>query len=287
MRNLFVVVVLVYCIVTIIEAKSVDSSEDVKNCIAGFLKHKDLLETGFPEGAYTSADCDSTILKLQNDMYSNKLKELTHNDETIKDAECVIEMLRSSKTSDYFLMAKNLEASKHLSKQQKEQKTKEILKNQEDLLNNVKVKCSSTRLSAEKFAILLHAHEDSSFDPKEAYCLRKHVVDHNLIEMDNYHVKLNKKNIDVAGINCGPVMEDLTKTVKETLTNCFKTEDKTRSSKKIECMVQKSMDNNYANKTWAVIVLGELKMSDKQKKDERKRYIETMLRINKIIENGC
>lgn len=287
MKCLVAVVVLVFSIISIIEAKSVDSSEDVKNCIAGLLKHKDLLETGFPEGAYTPATCDPTISKLQSDMYANTLKELTHNDETIKDAECIVEMLRHSKMSDYFLMAKNLETSTHLSNSQKEQKTKEMKKNQEDLLNSIKATCYSTRHFGEEFVNLLHKNEDISNDPKKAYCLRKYVVDHNLIEMNNYHIKLNKQNIDISGINCGPVMEDLTKIEKATLTNTYKTEDKTRTSKKIECMVQKAMDNSFANKIWSIVVLGELKMSDKQKKDERKRYIETMLRIKKIIEKEC
>lgn len=287
MKYLVAVVVLALSILSTIEAKSVDSSEDVKNCIAGLLKQKDLLETGFPEGAYDSATCDPTISKLQSDMYANTLKELTNNDETIKDAECVVEMLRHSKMSDYFLMAKNLESSTHLSKPQKEQKTKEIEKNQEDLLNSIKSTCCSTRHFGEEFVNLLHKNEDISNDPKKAYCLRKYVVDHNLIEMNNYHVKLNKQNIDISGINCGPVMEDLTKTQKTTLTSTYKAADQTRTSKKIECMVQKAMDNNFANKTWAVVVLGEVKMSDKQKKDERKRYIETMLRVNKVIEKEC
>lgn len=287
MKCLFGVVVLVFTIISVIEAKSVDSSEDVKNCIAGLLKHKDLLETGFPEGSYTAATCDTTISKLQSDMYANTLKDLANNDETIKDAECVVEMLRNSKMGDYFLMAKNLETSTHLSKPQKEQKTKEMEKNQEDLLKSVKATCCSTRHFTEEFVNLMHKNEEVSNDPKKAYCLRKYVVDHNLIEMNNYHVKLNKNNIDISGINCGPVMEELTKTEKATLTNTYKTEDKTRTAKKVECMVQKAMDNNYANKTMAVVVLGEMKMSDKQKKDERKRYIETMLRINKVIEKEC
>lgn len=52
---------------------------------------------------------------------------------------------------------------------------------------------------------------------------------------------------------------------------------------KVDCYMQKYHDNHYFDKTLAIALLGELNLSDEQKQRERKKFIDTMVNITRVI----
>lgn len=109
-------------------------------------------------------------------------------------------------------------------------------------------------------------------DPMTDYCARKYVVENNLIDVNTYKVVLNHKNLDIEGINCSKVLETENKLVEGMMTAAFVNPSRTPSE--VACMKQKVVQSGFVGKLMTIGVLSNVEITDEQKQNERRRFVE-------------
>lgn len=116
--------------------------------------------------------------------------------------------------------------------------------------------------------------EDEPLDDKQTdYCIRKFVVDNNLIDSDVYSVELNPDNLDnVSELDCTEFVEDAFEELKDQLRNSFLTYS-TQPKLQVRCMNRAIRKANSVNFMSRLSVLSELNLTDEAKAVEKNRFI--------------
>lgn len=114
------------------------------------------------------------------------------------------------------------------------------------------------------------------------YCARKYGTENNLINTAEYKVNVNPTDIITTYIQCDVVnnkhFEEAETELRDHLLN-----DVGVVENKVDCYMQKYHDNHYFDKTLAIALLGELNLTEEQKQRERKKFIDTMVNITRVI----
>lgn len=118
-----------------------------------------------------------------------------------------------------------------------------------------------------------NGEEDS---PQEDYCMRKYMVDKNFISSTVYKVNLNPLNIDVSGIACDEIIENLIQESVDELKEEFEDVVKRPSKRTTKCVTKTIRSLHFFEANVKVVVLGEVGISDENKIKEKAIYIESM-----------
>ena len=115
------------------------------------------------------------------------------------------------------------------------------------------------------------------------YCLRRYIIEKDLINTRKIKVNLNPKKINLARIDC----KALVKVQFQLVENDFKSilsDD--FSDEKVQCMIEKFQTNKYGDIIVAIKLLKDFKITDYQVAEYRKKF-ETMMDNFGVIVDDC
>lgn len=268
-------------------ANIIGSKDEAINCIADYLKSINELESSFQTNPYegSAATCDYVIKSTNASFYEMWTEELEKIPQFKTDLECIMGNLKKTQMSLFLLKELVYEASTSLSDEEKSLKINEAKKAQEKNSLIVSLHCIATRRYGDLFDRMMTytSSEEDNYDPKEEYCIRRHVNDNNILNNEIYKYTLNPGNVNVDQIDCDPIMEMFSKVADNKMTNIF--EEEIASLLEKECYNTKFDVNQSTNRMLAIMVLRKLKLSEVS--DERQKFIDNLLAITKAITTNC
>lgn len=123
------------------------------------------------------------------------------------------------------------------------------------------------------------------------YCIKKHVINHHLIDTGVFKVDLNPAGIDVEGLDCDEMikkrMPDVNEQILQLVNGPFLPADS--SEAQLECAVKKYDELKFVENYMVIMVLGQqFDHTDEQKSEERRKFFgaATKLIIIEVIKCG-
>lgn len=271
----------IFTIFAIVQSADVETAENSFNCYADYLKHHGLLEKSFESEPFNGESylCEVVLTTTVEGVYKDLLNEFSKKGEFKDDADCIVENMRKAKWSDLDIKQRVVDVS-DLEDAEKLAMAFEIKRLQEKISSEAIVNC----LAAKEFGGLFDEifHKDDQEDFVGDYCARVYAVDNKLVDVETHPVIVNPHKINTNQINCDVINgQHFDQAEKELKVHLLK--DIGENVTKAECLIKKYHDNHYFNKTLAIELLGELNISEEQKKAEKSKFIATMIKITKEL----
>jgi hypothetical protein len=123
--------------------------------------------------------------------------------------------------------------------------------------------------------------EESDEDKQTDYCIRKYVIDNNLIDKNDLNVELNPDNLDIApDFICTDLVDDAFEELEDQFKSPFQfVEEKTKRQNR--CMNRVIKNAKAVDFMSRLSVLSEVNLKDEFKAVERKNFIEFMSNLYK------
>lgn len=261
----------------------------VYDCMSNYLRTQKLLERSHhfrrnKENKITTngTQCDVQIAFYRNTFYTEMENDLKEDEDLAPQADCLVENLRKSDLAEFSMKRLVYENSRKMSKRKLKKALKAIDYAIEKRTETAVTLCTSDKVFGDMFdATYANANTTDSSEeetPEEDYCERKYMVDNNFIN-PAYHVSLNPKNVNVSNLNCDEIVEhSITEAVNE-LRGEFEDELERPSKRTLKCVTKAIRTGHYFESIARIVMLGEIGISDTDKAEERKKFIDGMKQL--------
>ena len=282
---------------TLADVEIEDESEITENnCAGSYLISKALFDAPYNfrqksfKSTYNGTECDTKIEEFYSRFYTTLENELKADEDFAPHVTCLIENLKKSDLAELSMKRAVYESIRKFNKKFSKRKLKKALKAidyaVEKKMTIAVVLCTSSDVFGELFD---EAYDDanSTDSSKEEtleddYCERKYMVDNNFTN-PAYQVNLNPKNVNVSAINCDEIIENSIKEAVDELSKEFKDELKRPSQRASQCIAKVIRSNHYFENVMRIAMLGEIGISDEDKAEERKQFIDNMKQLYEKI----
>jgi uncharacterized protein YdeI (BOF family) len=277
-------------IVAVMQGAFAQSNGDVMavqetfNCYTDYLKKHGFMDAEVKTEPFDgeSSLCEMILATTVNRIYGDLYKEF-HSDKNFRDAAaCIVQHLKASKWSELDIMEQIFEASTLYGDVEKEKKIRDIKVQQDKISSNSILVCLSEREFGELFDSIIGNVTMDDLDQVGDYCARKYGVDNNLIDTNVYKINLNPSNLVTTYIQCDIVNKKHFEEAEIELRKHL-LKDMGVAEDKVNCYIEKYHENHYFDKTLAIALLGELKITDEQKAREKKHFVAAMTNITRVI----
>jgi len=260
------------------------------NCFIRKLKSEHKLDATFPEfdaGGETE-DCDAFIKEAEKEVYHQVALGVRKKTDFGDYTKCIMADLRSHNWVDDMWLSFIYGASDTLSETEKSAKMQEYDDKIEKSATEAFTACVFEEEFGELFDDLVKkggssSSEEDLEDQVQAYCARKLVVGRHLMKAE-YNLEVNPKNINVDGVNCKTVTLPMIKEMRKMLIDTLNEDDLSLDKKQIKCIENKFKEESFIGKFFAIALLNEVKLTDEQKAEERRSFINYMVEMITTIE---
>lgn len=282
------------------------------NCMEEYLSANNMLDRGFrnkkrcnrkksesdkseSEAAVNgTSQCETHLSEYRDLFYSELTSELKADDEFETTAECIVDQAKKLHLAEVAMKRHVYENTRKMSRRKRKKSLRAIDYAIEKKMEVAVKLCTTDEVFGELFDSLyasgsadnatesstennigsVSSEEDS--DAGEDYCTRKYMIDNNFINTTVYDVKLNPEKVDVANLKCENVVEALKLQSLHEIKEEFEEEGRRPSKKTNKCIVKAMNTGNYFENSIKVVMLGEMKVADDLKAEERKKFVEAM-----------
>lgn len=281
----------IVCLLLII-CESMVNGHVIRNkpsCIADYLKKSGQLESDYPstyDGPKES--CDFMVGVVEGIFYDSVRENIDEIHKSTNYESCIMANLKKSRALEYVLKLEVYQDATHLSNEEKVAKVNEMGRGTVEEITISAVKCQLKESYGEMFDNILNVEdssEETEDDDKDEYCVKKYVVDNQIIDA-KYTVILNRKNIDVSEISCDPIVRKFLKTLEDEFTQGLLENDSITPEYSI-CAKNKMLDNKAFDKIIALFILKDLALTDQQKNEERQVFVELMTKVKLEMMRTC
>lgn len=277
-------------LISMVASAPIDS--DTQNCIENYLKAMKLLGKEFGNDEGLTTGCNFMIPLIKKEIYRHLETEMTkEGDASAETASCIVDKL-SDKNFANLVLAYSIyqeeEGTSRISEEKRNKSFSEISKkmNKEILVAmfHCKIKDGYGEIIFQKSNLTA----DDDFKPEELFCIRKYVIEKELID-PAYKIEVNPNKIDAKMINC----EEHNPTIRNNFEDFLKDMilDDDNSSEEDEdlssCVLKAIASENMIDHAMGIKVLQEIDLTDEQKKKEKERINEIVLNFMKVLTMTC
>ena len=150
----------------------------------------------------------------------------------------------------------------------------EQLQNQaQELVNNAIIRCKG---QSDYGAFFDSFYEQKSHEPLAEdfdYCMRKHLVNIELISSTVYNFKVNPNNVRTGTIDCDSIMKTALIQMKASITEAGS-----------PCVVEAFINSGYLDLIMKIQLLSKLTLTQDQKLAEKRKFIDAMIEMTHQIK---
>lgn len=271
--------VIFVAVLSVVGAAEVDTIENTFNCYTDYLKRHGVLEAKFVSEPFNgeSVLCEAVLSTTVAGVYSALHDEFKMNSQLSSSADCIVDQLKKSQWSDLDIKEQVYVFSESTTEAEKDQKIHELQQLQANISSAAVISCMAEKEFGELFEQIF-SKEDEHEDFVADFCFRSYAIENKIIDTAAYVVNPNPNNINIRDVQCRTIVEKNFKEAEDEL-RVHLLKDIGENAHKVDCLIKKYHDNHYFDKTLAVALLGELKITEDQKKVEKKRFIDVMTKI--------
>jgi hypothetical protein len=259
------------------------------SCMENYLQENKMLDKGFRYKIKKDTNevamlttCSADLDEYREMFYTELANELKADDDLAENSDCLIEQVKQQHLAEVAMKRHVYENTRKMSKRKRKKSLRAIDYALEKKMEVAVKLCTTDEVFGELFDALYASSNstDSSEEKEESrqedYCTRKYMVDNNFINTTVYSVTLNPENIDVSSLKCDDIMEATIKEAEDELKEEFEEEFERPSKRTMKCVVKAMRSNHFFENNVRVSILGEIKISDDAKIQERAKFIELM-----------
>lgn len=277
-----------------ITSKDVETNSEQFECIANYLRDKKQLEKGFRYYVQgEQLECETFIIEKREEWLNQTLDAMLHSEsseEQYEDKEtkefkemylsnpnCFRQQLMELNYPDIVMKIYIYSNANKLSKKMR----KKFLAKVDSESEKIVVIASSICFPEALFGIVFDemfsdTQEDEDDDKETDYCIRKYVVDNNLIDTNEFTVEINPDNLDIApDFNCTDHVDDTFEELEDELKSSFFFSE-VKSRRQNRCLQRVIKHAKVIDYMLSLGVMTELKISDEIRANERKKFIDFM-----------
>lgn len=179
----------------------------------------------------------------------------------------MVDYLEESDLSDRFIFY-IWETSGDVDESEKAEKKKPVQDLTESLITESFFKCNLQRTLRRVYEGFSEEKDylKRGREMKENYCIRKYVIDTNLINLKNISIEINPKNVDTTNIDFNMLIKNSLKTTGEDLVNAL-LEDYSRASVKAACLLEDVREGRFAKQLLQFEYLTQLDLDEEQEEE--------------------
>lgn len=266
-------------VLSVVRAAEIDSIENTFNCYTDYLKRHGVLDAKFVSEPFNgeSVLCEAVLSTTVAGVYSALHDEFKMNSQLSSSADCIVDQLKRSHWSDLDIKEQVYVFSETMTEAEKDQKIHELQQLQANISQAAVISCMAEKEFGELFEQVFSKEEEYE-DFVADYCARSYAIENKIVDTAVYFVDPNPNNINIKDVQCQPIVEKNFKEAEEELRKHL-LKDIGENAHRVDCLIKKYHDNHYFDKTLAVELLGELKITEDQKKVEKKKFIASMTKI--------
>lgn len=243
------------------------------NCLYGYLKTKGIdVEGDIAFNGHLDPKCEELVNQVKNNVYGETFDTLFQNEKYKNDETCFKEYVESSEFMDTRLIGIYYNNNKEID----ELKRLEMVK----ICNQ---NCTEIKVHAMVTCFFHHELDNdipSGMTPDEDFCVRKYIVDNNLLTYDDVMLALNPKSIDVSNMSCDASVQKATKMIEGILKKLRPSKDESDNDI-TNCWLRKMHEGNYIAQALEYAYLKELQLNAKRENDLRKKFGRAMCEMAK------
>lgn len=281
-------------IISAVYAKVAETEAEKYECIANFLKSKNLLDKHFkyvPQ--FNQLECGTIVTNLKDIIIDETLERISESstDEESEESRnmrnlyhdnsaCIRGQLNSIGYSDLMMKIYVYQHSKRTSNSQKKKLTSATEAEATKKLAIAVSLCMSEQVFGELFDNLMknESEEVETLEEKQNdYCIRKYVIDKKLIDTDKFPVTINPDNIEL-NFACASRIDSIFEDLKKIIQDGFEIPGQSR--KQARCLSRAIKSENGMEYIAKISVLSEIQMTDDLRKELRSEFVQTIKKLH-------
>lgn len=249
----------------------IDEPKDESGCIISYLKNIGQLDNNFPSTTYKGSQeyCEQTVKNQKNEIYNKIRNNSLHLEDYKIDSECILGKINATSLLDEYLTLEVFMEAGHLSDREKLQKCIEMGEAQRDLHSNISISCRANREYDEFFEYF--AKHINKFDNRDK-------------QLECARLALAEKKMSNGDRKCNLIIQDMIGVIKLKFNE---SKNKYFAIDKKACELDHTHEAQIVNGILEIIVSSGSNISEEQKHEERREFIEMMIKIYKEATNGC
>lgn len=278
------------CVAPLIAARSLGGRE-TDTCIADYLKDAGLIESSFGSDKPLNPLCSAIVdVTKRHILESVRLEVLSDKDMRGEEA-CIMKSLKQSDFGNSLLVMYVYETAENMDEALKAEKLKAGKTRVTEATFNSFFLCQADKKFGQIFDEIVDGEDSSSSeetDPMEDYCIRKHIVDHKLIDAD-LTLQVNPKNLDVSNVDCTVLYQKALKEAEDDVVKAMMDQDQSSeegdaaSTKPnpgdVTCLLGVIRNGNYIDQMLQFDYVKELNLSQAKKTEMRSEFIAMMTKL--------
>lgn len=280
----FLLSIFLLCIVPLIDGRSIGGRE-TDTCIADYLKSKGLIGDEFGSTRPLNSFCEAIVEITKNHVMQSVYLEVASDKDMRQEADCVMESLRKADFGNNLLVIYVYETTDNVDAQKmKVAQGKVTSATFESFMT-----CQASKKFGQVFDSLLEPESSSEeeTDPKEDYCIRKHIIDNKLMNTDRYKLKVNPQNLDTSEIDCSVLYQKALQEAEDELVQALLDNDSSEenkveskiSSTDVACILGKVREGNYIDQMLHFDYIKEFDLDSAGKNELRNQFVDVMSRL--------
>lgn len=280
-------ILLLLCVAPLINARSLQGRES-SSCIADYLKSLGLIEENLGSDDPLNPLCKA-IAEVTKTMVMAAIKDQVESDKDMKkDSACIMNSLQKSDMGNSLLTLYVYESAEGIADDAQLEKRKQIEANVTKSTFNAFIVCQAETKFGKIFDdMLTEESSEEEEDLKEDYCIRKHIRENGLIDVDNLSLAPNPKNIDTSDVDCVVIFQKGLKDAEDELVKSLMEEESGEDEEKkvkldenhISCLVEVVRQNSFIDKVLQYDYIKEMNPTNAQKSEMRANFIKVMTKL--------
>lgn len=280
----------ILCVVPLISARSLRGRE-TDTCITDYLKSAGLIQEQLGSDQPLNPLCTAIVEVTKNTILESVRSEVLSDKDMNKEADCIMDSLKRSDFGNSLLLLYIYETSEGVDETVRAEKMHKAQIKVTRATFDAFMTCQAEKKFGEIFDSILEGGNSSEeeSDPKEDYCIRKHIVDHKLIDNEHLNLSLNPQHLDLSTIDCTVLYQKALKDSEDELVKALleedsseeKTEDQTSKIQPtdVSCLLEVVRQGNFIDQMLQFDYAKELNLDHVQQKEMRGKFIHVMTRL--------
>lgn len=145
----------------------------------------------------------------------------------------------------------------------------------QEVEDNALIKCQGQKKYGEFFDSFYEQKKVEQYTNEFDYCMRKHLLDKNLINNNQYGYKINPKSIPTDRVRCDEIMSLAFEQMKAQI----------NADGAQQCTVDKFITYGYLDEILKIQLLSKLTMTPDEKNMEKQKFISQMIYLTDLIKS--
>lgn len=272
---------LLFCVVPLISSGQWRERET--KCIAKYLIGLELIDETFEKNDPECYVCDpQSSIYVKDKLLGVVQKSVDKTEFMRKDVVCIKENLKKLDVGIFYLIFYVYGSTEGIDNHTKQEKKMQMEKSVTLAIAKSFQLCKTMRKFRKSFDDDIRTNE---IDPKDDFCIRKHIDDYGLIDVANVSIALNPKGIDTSNFLCEIILATALRNVEEKLVRSlhfYSIGDEDLyfgiDEKSFQC-IRRVVPYNVINRMFQLDYIKEMNLTETQNNEMRENYIKRMTKL--------